>query len=238
MPDGVAVPPRLRVVGRQRAAVREDLANAHARLVEDHEHVGRLDELARRALRVELHDAHRQAGASGLSLPFASRRASSSASPSGLNGRPVLDVLRDVQEARDGRAVGWRRRRRRVRAAAESHWRPARRPRGRACRRPCAARARRGRARLRRCAARPCSDAGPIARMRAPAPSAPSAVTSAADDECLHSEWAPRPCLPILILERAAQGIILDRRGGRPRRDGGSALMGMKCLALSAALAR
>ena len=55
----------------ERPAVGEDLTDAGAGLVEDHDESRRLDELPRHALRVKLHDAHGQAVRFGIVLAVA-----------------------------------------------------------------------------------------------------------------------------------------------------------------------
>ena len=79
----------------------------HARLVEDHEHVGRLDELARRALRMELHDPHRQADRLGVVLAAAGAPLFRQRRIFGAQRQRLLHVLADVREPRAGhRALG------------------------------------------------------------------------------------------------------------------------------------
>ena len=76
----VAEPPRLRIAGRQRPAVREDLPHAGIALVEHHDHVRRLDDLPR--LRVECAAACcRAAGSARRGCPSRSRRSASSSAP-------------------------------------------------------------------------------------------------------------------------------------------------------------
>ena len=65
---GVAEPPRLRIAGRQRPAVGEELPHAGVAFVEHHDDVGRLDDLARLRMRVQLQVAERQAVRVGVVL--------------------------------------------------------------------------------------------------------------------------------------------------------------------------
>src|SRR4029079_7164984 len=101
-----AVPPRLRIVARRRAPVGEDLPHAHARLVEDYDHVACLDHLARRALSVRLQDAHRQTHGLGVVLAVLRAALLEQRGTLGVERRTALDVLRDVEENRERRTLG------------------------------------------------------------------------------------------------------------------------------------
>src|SRR4051812_5899721 len=56
--DRIALPRRVRVLARQRTAVREDLPQPEVRLVNDQRDVGCLDDLPRLRMEVELQESH------------------------------------------------------------------------------------------------------------------------------------------------------------------------------------